>query len=316
MKWLRSFRKLAEVQALCPDTMLVSIGDRESDLYELFAEATGEPAGPKLLVRAERTRNRRVEQESLWQFISAKPIAGELKLQLPKRGNRRARQALLDVRFCEVELQPPKDSSLNPVRLWAVHLNEEQAEDGGEPIEWMLLTTVAVTTFEQAVERAEWYAARWGIEVFHRTLKSGCRIKDRQLGSAERLQACLGVDMVVAWRIYHLTMLGREMPEHPSTAFFEEVESATTTRPPSRLISRQAWPRPCVCSAPWVDTLAADATVRLAPRPFGVACNGSTPRYRCTYCSPNRPLPIAGVLTPTAICHPPTPPEHDGVKYV
>ena len=66
--------------------------------------------------------------------------------------------------------------------------------------------------------------ARWGIEVFHRTLKSGCRIKDRQLGTAERLQACLGVDMVVAWRIYHLTMLGREVPEHPCTAFFEEVE--------------------------------------------------------------------------------------------
>jgi hypothetical protein len=224
MKWLRSFRKLAEVQALCPNTMLVSIGDRESDLYALFAEATRDPAAPKLLVRAERTRNRCVENEPLWQFVSAKSIAGEIKLQLPKRGNRRARQAVLDVRFCDVELEPPKDSSLDPVHLWAVHLLEEQAADGGEPIEWMLLTTVAVTTFEQAVQRAEWYAARWGIEVFHRTLKSGCRIKDRQLGSAERLQACLGVDMVVAWRIYHLTMLGREIPEHPCTAFFEEVE--------------------------------------------------------------------------------------------
>ena len=64
----------------------------------------------------------------------------------------------------------------------------------------------------------------WGIEVFHRTLKSGCRIKDRQLGTATRLQACLGIDMVVAWRIYHLTMLGREVPDHPCTVFFEEVE--------------------------------------------------------------------------------------------
>jgi hypothetical protein len=113
---------------------------------------------------------------------------------------------------------------LPPLRLWAVHLLEDEAEDGGEPIEWMLLTTVAVNTFEDALERAEWYAARWGIEVYHRTLKSGCRIKDRQLGTAERLQACLGVDMVVAWRIYHLTMLGREVPEQPCTAFFDEVE--------------------------------------------------------------------------------------------
>jgi hypothetical protein len=120
----------------------------------------------------------------------------------------------LEVRFSEVTLQPPRHSTLSPVGAWAVHLREASAADGDEPIEWMLLTTVAVTTFEEAVERAEWYAARWGIEVFHRTLKSGCRIKDRQLGSATRLQACLGVDMVVAWRIYHLAMLGREMPEH------------------------------------------------------------------------------------------------------
>jgi hypothetical protein len=227
MKWLRSFRKLAEIQALCPQTQLVSVGDRESDLYELFAEAARDPAGPKLLVRAERSRNRRVEQESLWQFVGTKPVAGEITLQLPKRGNRGARKAVLDARFAEVALQPPKNSALPPVRLWAVHLLEEEPEDGGEPIEWMLLTSVAVTTFEEAVERAEWYAARWGIEVYHRTLKSGCRIKDRQLGTAERLQACLGVDMVVAWRIYHLTMLGREMPEQPCTAFFEEVEWKT-----------------------------------------------------------------------------------------
>lgn len=64
----------------------------------------------------------------------------------------------------------------------------------------------------------------WGIEVFHRTLKGGCRLKDRQLGTAQRLQACLGVDMVVAWRLYPLTPLGREVPEHPGTTFFEEVE--------------------------------------------------------------------------------------------
>jgi len=223
-KWLRSYRKLAEIQPLCPDTLLVSVGDRESDLYELFAEASIDPQGPKLLVRAERSRNRRVEQEPLWTFVGAKAVAGEIKLQLPKRGSRGAREAVLKVRFAAVKLQPPRDSHQAPVHLWAVHLLEGDPGDGGEPIEWMLLTSVAVTTFEQAVQRAEWYAARWGIEVFHRTLKSGCRIKDRQLGTAKRLQACLGMDMVVAWRIYHLTMLGRETPDHPCTAFFDEVE--------------------------------------------------------------------------------------------
>ena len=88
----------------------------------------------------------------------------------------------------------------------------------------MLLTTAEVKDFEDAKQRVEWYSGRWGIEVYHRTLNTGCRIKDRQLGTADRLETCLGIDMVVAWRIYHLTMLGREIPDHPCTVFFEEVE--------------------------------------------------------------------------------------------
>lgn len=223
MKWLNSFARVAEVQALCPETRLVSMGDRESDIHDLFALAARDPAGPKLLVRAERTRQRRVENEALWDFISRQSPAGEITLHIPRRGNRPTRAVVLPVRFAEVTLQPPRDSRLPAVELWAVHLHEENTDDP-EPIEWMLLTTVPVHTFDDAVERAEWYAARWGIEVFHRTLKSGCRIKDRQLGTATRLQACLGIDMVVAWRIYHLAMLGREVPDHPCTVFFEEVE--------------------------------------------------------------------------------------------
>ena len=224
-KWLRSYRRVAEVQALCPETMLVSMGDRESDIYDLFAEAAKNVAGPKLLIRAERTRNRCVEnEERLWSYMSEQLEEGEMIMSIPKRGNRAARNAVIKVRFKKVELQPPKESHFQPITLWAVHLLEIEPADKKEPIEWMLLTTVPTDTFEQAIERSEWYAARWGIEIYHRTLKSGCRIKDRQLGSAERLQACLGIDMVVAWRIYHMTMLGREVPDQPCTRFFEEVE--------------------------------------------------------------------------------------------
>ena len=55
-------------------------------------------------------------------------------------------------------------------------------------------------------------------------MKSGCRIQDRQLETADRLEACLGLDMVVAWRIYYLTMLGRETPDAPCTVFFKDIE--------------------------------------------------------------------------------------------
>ncbi len=88
----------------------------------------------------------------------------------------------------------------------------------------MLLSTVEVKSFEDAQRVVQWYSGRWGIEVYHRTLKSGCRIKDRQLGRADQIETCLGVDMIVAWRIYHLTMPGREVPELPCTVFFKDIE--------------------------------------------------------------------------------------------
>lgn len=224
MKWLRSFRRVAEIQKLCPGTMLVSIGDREADIYELFREATRDPLGPKLLVRAEKSRNRTIQQHHLWEFINGKDIAGTLRIHIPRNGSRKAREALVDIRFSEVRLTPPKGKDYLPINVWAVYISESEDEDVDSPIEWMLLTTAEVKSFEDAKQRVEWYSGRWGIEVYHRTLKTGCRIKDRQLGTADRLEACLGVDMVVAWRIYHMTMLGRGMPDHPCTIFFEDIE--------------------------------------------------------------------------------------------
>ena len=88
----------------------------------------------------------------------------------------------------------------------------------------MLLTTVETTTFEAACERIAWYTRRWGIEIYHRTLKSGCKIEERQLGHADRIESCLAIDMVVAWRIFHLAKLGREVPDVPCTVFFEDAE--------------------------------------------------------------------------------------------
>lgn len=242
VKWLRSFRRIAELQRLCPNTTLVSIGDRESDIYELLLEAAQDPAGPRLLVRSDRARQRRVAGEEgdlmaasdegpvpLWDYMAACEVAKILEMQLPRRGKQKSRKADVALRFAEVRVLAPKScGTYPPVTLWAVYLLEEDPdEDVTNPIEWMLLTTVPVNTWKDAKERVEWYSARWGIEVYHRVLKHGCRIRDRQLGTADRLEACLGVDMVIAWRIYHLTMLGRETPEVPCTVFFEDVEWKT-----------------------------------------------------------------------------------------
>jgi hypothetical protein len=224
-KWLVSFRKVAEAQKRCSATTFVSVGDREADLYELFDLALGDSAGAKLLVRAMQNRALAQGQSHLWEEVQGQDVGAILEVHVPRRGNRASRVARLEVRFAPVTLKAPqKKKNLQEARIWAVLAKEVESPAEVEPIEWMLLTTCKVGTAEEAIEKVNWYGLRWGIEVYHRTLKSGCKIEERQLGQADRIEACLGVDMVVAWRVYHLTKLGREVPDVSCTVFFEEAE--------------------------------------------------------------------------------------------
>jgi len=232
VKWLRSYRAVAEAQRLCPNTMFVSVGDRESDIYELFDEAARSPNGPKLLVRAERTRHRKTldgagseNHEYLWERMKKEPVAGHRKVHIPKKPARPERKAKIEVRYASVLLRPPNDSKLQPVQVWAVYaLEVDHGPEVTEPLEWMLLTTVPVSSFDDADQRLRWYTLRWGIELFHRIIKSGCRVEDRLLDDTESLMKCLAVDLIVAWRIHLLMKASRETPDVPCTGFFEEDE--------------------------------------------------------------------------------------------
>jgi hypothetical protein len=225
VKWLHSLEAVERMQSQCPQTQLVSVGDREADIYELFAWATEKPGRPQLLVRAEHNRRVHDEHRYLWEQMAALPLAGIKEIRLPRRSTRAARTAQLEVRFGAVELRAPKHGRrMANVRLWAVWARETGAPAGIEPVEWMLLTSLPVQSVEAACEKLEWYTRRWGIEVFHRTAKSGCQIETRQLGHADRIEACLAIDLVVAWRIFHLTKLGRETPDVPCTVYFEQIE--------------------------------------------------------------------------------------------
>jgi hypothetical protein len=224
-KWLKSVQAAARLQARCPTTTVVSVGDREADIFELFDLTRTLPHAPKLLVRAEQNRALTAEQGKLWEHLARAPIAGYQELQVPRRNKRPARIAKMAISYARVELKAPQiKGKLKPVTVWAVWAREIEAPERIEPLEWMLLTTCAVESFEQATEKIAWYAARWGIEVYHRTLKSGCKIETRQLGAADRIEACLAIDMVVAWRILHLTKLGREHPDVPCTVYFSDME--------------------------------------------------------------------------------------------
>jgi hypothetical protein len=224
-KWLKSFQAVAQAQRQCPNTLIVSVGDREADIYELFHLALKDPNGPRLLVRAEQNRLLADGQTHLWPGVAEKPVAALHQVWIPGRSNQAAREAQLEIRFAEVRLNPPQGKRhLPPVTLWAVLIQEIDTPAGLTPLCWLLLTTCPVSDSTQAIEKLHWYSRRWGIEVYHRTLKSGCKIEERQLASADRIEACLALDMVVAWRVFYLVRLGRETPDVPCTVFFEEYE--------------------------------------------------------------------------------------------
>ncbi len=223
-KWLTSYRAASEAQKRCSDTLVVSVGDREADIYELFHLAINDTKGAKLLIRAE--HNRLLAEGHLWEYVRDQELAGIHIVHVPRRPGQVQRDARVEIRFCKVILKPPQDKKgLGPLTIWAVLVEEtDYQESVKNPLRWLLLTTLEVNMYEQALEKLEWYCVRWGIEIYHRTLKSGCKIEERQLGKADRIESCLAVDMVVAWRIYHLTMLGRETPDVPCTVFFDEAE--------------------------------------------------------------------------------------------
>jgi hypothetical protein len=227
-KWVRSYQACQAAQAQWPETLIVNIGDRESDIYELFELALSSPPPPHLLIRAE--QNRLVEDEAryLWDLLARQPVCTTLEAQVPRQGQQPKRVATLEVRFAEVRIKPPaRLAGVRPaptLKLWAVWAEEVGALAGVEPIAWMLVTTLPVLTTAQALEKLRWYALRWQIELFHKVLKSGCRAEQRQLKSDERLERCLFFDMLVAWRILLLTKLGREVPQLPASTVLEAEE--------------------------------------------------------------------------------------------
>lgn len=230
-KWLNSLAAVNAVRLRCPsDTRFVSVGDREADLYDLFIQER--EAGVDLLVRA--AQDRRVEhpdkqQQRLWAALAASPVEANVTLNIPRRNGCPAREAKLSLRWREVTLRPPQhraSEKLENVTLWTLLVKEvpPPPETAVEPIEWLLLSTVAIRGREDALERLEWYACRWGIEVWHKVLKSGCRIEARQLASAPRLKRCLTLYSVIAWRILYASMLARALPDVPCTVLLEEEE--------------------------------------------------------------------------------------------
>lgn len=223
-KWLLSLR--ASRKDIAQQVCVVTVADREADIYELFQEAEGET---HVLVRA--AWNRRLDGEKpdyLWEAVARSPRQGTFTVEVGRAQDRLPREATVAVRFTRVTLRPPKHRAkrdgLQPVTLSAIEVREEKPPPDQEALHWLLLTTWPVENLVDARRCARWYALRWLVERYHFVLKSGCRIEARQLATTERLQRCLAVYAIVAWRLLWLTYQARVTPDIPCTVVLQTHE--------------------------------------------------------------------------------------------
>lgn len=224
-KWLKA---LQEAEALRPDGVdLVHVCDSEADVYEMFQAV--QDAGAKMVVRASQDRAV-IEAGRLREVLSHRPVSGHLSVEIPAQPGRLARTATVEVRYGELTLRPPYrapscQADLRPLTLWLVWVHEVDAPSTvAEPLDWLLVTNVAVTTFLEAVERVRWYRLRWAIEVFHRVLKSGCKVEDCRLETADKLLRYLTLKSVIAWRLFWMVQVNRAQPDAVCTVVLAEHE--------------------------------------------------------------------------------------------
>ena len=230
VKWLSS---LAAAEALQLDlaesgaeTTVVSVFDREGDIYDVLAATTEMTC--ELLVRAK--NDRRVDHglKKLFLTMETRPQAGTIRISLPATSKRTAREAEMVIRFDTLTVKPPKNrkasEGFTPIAMQVVYAEEQHPPQDEDPVRWMLLTSVAVESFDDACTVLSWYCCRWSIELLFRILKSGCETEDRRLETADRLRRCLVLDLIVAWRVLYLTTVGRDTPDLPCTVIFDDYE--------------------------------------------------------------------------------------------
>lgn len=234
-RWLQGYRYASDLQRQIPQTQIISVSDREGDIYELFVEFAKQQEGTAdYVIRAGKKRclaepdpsdgaevHRKLQEE-----LNEAPLITMRQLELPRTPKRKPRTAMLEVRARRVKLRAPyrKHTTLPDVEVNVVLVREVNPPSDDEPVEWLLITTLPIDTVEQVLLVVDYYTGRWPIEVFFRVFKAGCRVEKIRLETAVRLRRSLMFYKIIAWRILYLTMLGRECPELPCDVLFTPDE--------------------------------------------------------------------------------------------
>jgi hypothetical protein len=244
-RWLASMRRAREEASRHPGTRIVFVADSEADIYEVIAEGMAEPRTADWIVRA--CQDRALLGGAGDEAAAADHLRGEV-LKAPvlftrsikvrgrearyacedrgRRQPRKSRTAEVEVRAAVVTLRPPwrSDRELPAVTVNVVLVSEVDPPGDDVPVEWLLITGLPIDEAERVRTVIQYYCTRWMVEVFFRTLKSGCRVEGRRFEDLGRFLPCLAVYLVVTWRTLFVCRLGREFPEISCEAVFEPAE--------------------------------------------------------------------------------------------
>ncbi len=244
-RWLEGLRQARAVAGAAATTTCVCIADSEADIYEMFTEPRAGQRGRPVewLIRAcqDRGINAEAETPELRRLRQAVETAPELfsheisvRGRTPKtscedrarRQPRHDRKAIVAVRAATVTLRPPSQPGrqLPPATVNVVLVQEQAPPEGEEPVEWILVTTLPIGDVEAVRKVVAYYTVRWMVEVFFRTLKSGCRVEARRFEHVDRLLPCVAVYLIVAWRTLMVCRMGRSCPDISCEAIFEPEE--------------------------------------------------------------------------------------------
>jgi hypothetical protein len=221
IRWLDNVRQSSEL--LGDPSRCVHIGDRESDIYELFCMAKDQ--GAHFLLRTCVDRLAGDGDHTIATEIAETRCKGLHRIEVrDRRGD--VSEAVLEIKYRRIKVLPPigKQSRYPALDLTVLHATERGKPRGRDPIDWKLITDLPVTSRAEAIEKLRWYALRWKIETFHKILKSGCGAERSKLRTAERLVNLLATFCILSWRIFWMTMLNRTTQNAKPTLAFTPLE--------------------------------------------------------------------------------------------
>jgi hypothetical protein len=231
-KWIRALKQTIKN---VPNIKIVTIGDREADIFEFLWEV--EALGTLFVVRNRHDRKLICPEAcktKIQSNIKKSLVQQEITLQVPKKGSYRTATievkystGFIPIRSASIYGSSSKHKISDNIMVYVINAKEINPPEGVEAIDWPLLTNVPVNNMDDAVERINWYKLRWKIEEYFRILKSGCKIENSRLSTQARLQRLIAIKSITAFKLLYLSKAAVSNPEQPCTNILTSDEWKT-----------------------------------------------------------------------------------------